>query len=447
MNRLVAFMMILVSVSGTVTAQQLVDKIVAKVGSEYILLSEIEEEYSYAKTKDPSMGEEVKCRILDNLIANKILVYQAQLDSVEVTDEDVELQLNYRFESVLQQMNNDEAFFEEYYDASIAEMKDRYRDDQKQKLLAEKMQYKLISEIDITPKEVKEFISKIPADSLPYFKSEMEISEIIIKPKVNDAQRKIALDKATDIYNKIVSGEMKFEEAAKKFSQDPGSAIKEGDLGFAKRGAYVPEFEAAVFSAVKGEVAEPVETEYGFHVIEVIERRGNSVRARHVLIKPEITSEDEEKARKLLDSVRQLIVTDSMKFQKAVTKFSDKDVPSYSNSGRVKNQYTNNTFFQADDLDPDTYFAVFDLKENEVSKIMEIKMPPAGDKAFRILQLNSKTKPHKASVKEDYDKMANFAKESKKAENFEKWLDEKKKSTFIYIDPILGYCKDKISGE
>jgi peptidyl-prolyl cis-trans isomerase SurA len=425
----------------------MVDKIVAKVGSEYILLSEVEEEYSYALSKDPTLDEDIKCRILDNIIANKIMVYQAQLDSIDVPDSEVELQLNYRFDAVLQMMNNDEAFFAEEYGATVEEMKNRYRDDQRQKMLAEKMQYKLISDIEITPKEVKEFIQKIPTDSLPYFKSEMEISEIIVKPQVNEEERQKAFSRATDIYNKIKSGEISFGEAAKKYSADPGSALREGDLGFAKRGAYVPEFEAAVFTGKKDELMEPVETEYGFHIIEVIERRGNSVRARHVLVKPQITYEDEEKARKLLDSIRNLIINDSLTFQEAVSKYSDKDTPSYSNSGRVKNANTNNTFFQADDFDPDTYFAVFDLPTNGVSKVVEIKTPPAGDKAYRLLQVNSKTKPHKASIKEDYDKLANYAKESKRAEIFQKWLAEKKKVTYIVIDPLFEQCSKIINGE
>ena len=161
---------------------QLVDKVIAKVGSEYILLSEIEEEFAYAKSKDPGVSDDIKCVILDNMIAQKLVIYHAKIDSVEITDAEVETQLDYRFESVLRQMNGDEAFFEEYYGASVAEMKERYRDDQKHKILAEKMQHKLISEIEITPKEVEKFFKNVPSDSLPYFKSEMEISEIVSLP-------------------------------------------------------------------------------------------------------------------------------------------------------------------------------------------------------------------------------------------------------------------------
>jgi len=422
---------------------KLVDKVVAKVGSEYILLSEIEEEFSYAKSKDPSLSDEIKCIILDNIIAQKLVVYHAKIDSVEITDEEVEVQLDYRFESILRQMNGDEAFFEDYYGASISEMKNRYRDDQRHKILAEKMQYKLMSAIEITPKEVERFYNTVPQDSLPYFKSEMEISEIIVTPQVNTIERQNALDKITMLRDKIVSGLATFEKTASQYSQDPGSALREGDLGYAKRGVYVPEFEATVFSLSKDEISEIIETEFGFHFIQLMERRGNSVRARHVLIKPEITTADLEIAKAKLDSIRNLVTVDSLKFELAVKQNSLKSVPSYSNNGRVKNERSNNTFFAADDFDPDTYFAIFELKPGQLSKPLEITMPD-GKKAFRLIKLQTISKPHKANMREDFDKISTFAKESKKNEYFMKWLQKKKSETFIYTDPMFKECDIKI---
>jgi peptidyl-prolyl cis-trans isomerase SurA len=422
---------------------KLVDKVVAKVGSEYILLSEVEEEFSYAKSKDPSLSDDIKCVILDNIIAQKLVVYHAKIDSVEITDEEVEVQLDYRFESILRQMNGDEAFFEDYYGASISEMKNRFRDDQRHKILAEKMQYKLMSSIEITPKEVEKFFNTVPVDSLPYFKSEMEISEIIITPSVNEVERQKALDKITKLREKVISGESTFEVVASQNSQDPGSALRQGDLGFAKRGVYVPEFEATVFSLAKDEISEIIETEFGFHFIQLMERRGNTVRARHVLIKPDITGADIELAKNKLDSIRNLIVSDSVTFELAVKQNSLKALPSYSNNGRVKNDRTNNTFFAADDFDPDTYFAIFELKPGQLSKPLEITLPD-GKKAFRLIKLQSISKPHKANMKEDFDKISTFAKESKKNEYFMKWLQKKKSETFIYTDPMFKDCNVKI---
>lgn len=422
--------------------EAIIEKVVAKVGSEYILLSEVEDEWQYFKTQNPGADEKQKCLILDNIVAQKLIVYQAKLDSVEVKDEEVDLQLDYRFDAILKQMNGDEAFFEDYYGASIEEMKNRYRDDQKSKLLAEKMQYTLMSDINITPQEVEEFYNRIPKDSLPYFKSEMEISEIVIAPQVNAVERAKALKKITDIREQIISKKATFEDLAKKNSQDPGSAIRGGDLGFAKRGTYVPEFEAAVYTLEKNEVSDVIETEFGFHIIEMLERRGNAIKARHILIKPEITEDDKVLAKQRLDSIRNLIVIDSFTFEQAVKKFSLKTMPSYANGGRVKNQVSNNTFFQADDLDPDTYFAIYNLKAGDISKPVESKSI-TGESTYKILKLVSITKPHKANLKEDFDKIATFAKESKKQEFFLKWLRQKKTETYIHIDDVYGYCRDK----
>ncbi|MEZ4911334.1 MAG: peptidylprolyl isomerase [Saprospiraceae bacterium] len=422
--------------------EAIVDKVVARVGSEYILLSEVEDEWQYFKSQNPGIDEKQKCLILDNIVAQKLIVYQAKLDSVEVSDDEVNLQLDYRFDAVLKQMNGDEAFFEDYYGATIDEMKSRYRDDQKSKLLAEKMQYTLMSEIHITPQEVEEFYNRIPKDSLPYFKSEMEISEIVVAPQVNAEERSKALNKITDLRDQIISGKATFEDLAKKYSQDPGSAIRGGDLGFAKRGTYVPEFEAAIYTLEKNEISDVIETEFGFHIIEMLERRGNAIKARHILIKPEITESDKIKAREKLDSIRIQVKNDSISFERAVKQFSLKTMPSYANGGRVKNEASNNTFFQADDLDPDTYFAIYNLKTGDISNPVESKSI-TGESTFKILKLVSITKPHKANLKEDFDKIASFAKESKKQEFFLKWLREKKAETYIHIDDIYGYCKDK----
>ena len=342
------FLLVLFSLFGinAYSQDKLIDKVIAKVGSEHILLSDVEEEFSYSKTKDPGLSGDIKCIILDNMIAQKLVIYYGIVDSVELSDEEVETQLDYRFESILRQMNGDEAFFEEYYGANISEMKERFRDDQKHKILAEKMQMKLISEVDITPKEVEKFYRSVPVDSLPYFKSEMEISEIIITPKVNAIEKQKALDKITALRQKVISGEISFADAASKNSQDKGSAARGGDLGFAKRGVYVPEFEATVFSLAKDEISEVIETEFGFHFIQMSERRGNTVKAKHVLIKPEITPSDLETAKAQLDSIRRVILVDSLKFELAVKKYSMKNLPSYSNGGRVKNPQTNNTFFE-----------------------------------------------------------------------------------------------------
>jgi len=426
----------------TISSQSyLIDKVVAKVGSEFVLLSEVEDQYAYSLTQDPSLGVEIKCQILADLISQKLIIYQAKLDSVEVSDQEVEAQLELRFDNILRQMNGDEEFFATYYGAGVAEMKERYRDDQKQQILAERMQMKLINSVTITPDEVQQFYNKIPQDSLPYLDSEVELGELVIKPMVNDEQNKVAKEKLEGIVEKITSGEESFEAMALKYSMDPGSGARGGDLGFAKRGSYVPEFEAAVFSLKAGEMSEIIETEYGFHVIKQLERRGNNVRARHILIKPDLTETDMAQAKNLLDSIKNLIEIDSISFENAVRKFGDKKTESYNNNGRMKNRATGNNFFRTEELDPDVYFEIIDLKEKEISKVLEDK-DFGGEPQFRILQLQSITKPHKANLKQDYDKISNFAKQGKKAEYFNSWVMEKMEETYIEVNSIYNYCEN-----
>lgn len=417
----------------------LLDKVVAKVGSEYILLSELEGQYSYVLESNPGITPDAKCEIMENLIAQKIIVYQAKIDSIEVSNEELEAQLDFRFESILRQMNGDEEFFKDYYGASVNEMKERYRDDQKQQILSERMQQKLISEVEITPMEVKEFFNQIPTDSLPYLNSEVEVSELMIKPQVNEEEREKAYQRILEIQKQFNSESADFAALAKKYSQDPGSAKRGGDLGFAKRGTFVPEFEATAYDLEVGMISDIVETEFGFHIIQLLERRGNTVHTRHILIKPQITSADQELAQAKLEEIKKEIELDSITFESAVKKYGSDDVPSYSNSGRMKNPATQNTFFETNQLDPDIYLEIIDMEINDVSNVMEV-LTPTGESMYRIVQLKSLTKPHRANLKEDYDKISKFAKESKKSQYYSDWVTKKLESTFIRVDDRYATC-------
>lgn len=420
---------------------QLVDKIVAKVGSEYILLSEVEDDFQYNLKSKPGLDPNYKCEILDNLISQKLIIYQAILDSIVVSEVEIAAEIDTKFERILAQMNGDEAFFKEYYGATVSEMKERYKDDQKQQMLARKMQQTLIGKVNITPNEVFNFFQEIPKDSIPFLNSEVEISELIMKPKVNRENRAKTLALIQDLHTKITKENGDFEALAKQYSVDPESAKRGGDLGFARRGSYVPEFEATAFSLKPGEVSDIVETEYGFHILKLAERRGNLIRVSHILVSPDITSDDEALAKAKLDSIRTLISSDSISFIDAVRKFGEKDVPSYSNSGKVRNPQSNTTFFETKELDYDTFFAIENLKEKAVSNVIEFE-DQRGKKLYKIIQLNSKSIPHRMSLESDYDKIANYAKENKKVTYFNDWIESKKSSIYIHIDPIMGHCPD-----
>lgn len=430
------FILLLASIRVEAQEAKLIDKVIAQVGSELILLSDVENEYNYMASAQQIKDENIKCMVLEQIMASKILVTQAKLDSLEATDEEVEAQLDARMDQILRQMGGDESMFENYYGKSVNEMKNIYREDIRSKILTDKMQAQLISNIQITPSEVVTFFNSIPTDSLPYFNSEVEVGEILFKPTVNETEKQKAREKLEDIRRQIVEEGADFAELAKKYSDDFGSGRQGGELGWQKRGTFVPEFEAAAYSLKKGEYSDIVESEFGFHLIQLEERRGNTIKARHILIKPEITDADIEKAREKLDSIRSLIVVDSMKFITAVKLFSDENATSYHNNGRMTNPVNQSTFFETKDLTPEVYFAIEDLEVGDVSEVLEIA-GPTGETQFQLIKLISKTRPHRASLKEDYSKIQNFAKESKKNEYINKWLTRKIKNNYIYIDPLF----------
>lgn len=415
-----------------------IDRVVATVGGEIILLSEVQEQFAYSKKEQPTLPDEFRCTVLQNLIVQKLLVNQAKLDSLEVKDDEVENQLGARIDRLLTYFNQDEEKLAEYYGQTIPEIKDQMRNDMRNQLLAERMQAQITGKASVTPAEVQAFFKNIPKDSLPYFNSEVEIRELVFKPTVNETEKNKALTTAQDLLKRITDGE-NFAELAKKFSDDTGSGAQGGDLGWQKRGTFVAAFEAMCYNLEKNQLSPVVETEFGFHIIQLLERRGNLVHARHILIRPLITDEDLDGAKAKLDSIRNLIVKDSLPFGVAVKRFGDKTQQSFSNDGRVTNPRSGNTFFEVGDLDTDIFFAIEGLKEGEVTAPTPFKAPDAS-RYFRLIQLQSRTKPHKANLKQDYNKIQTAALEQKKASYTEKWVLDRLRSTFLSVDPLYQSC-------
>lgn len=436
-------LLVLLSASAGLYSQQalLIDKVIARVGTETILLSDVEDQYAYQAQRMAAVGEELKCEIMQSLIAQKLIVHQAKLDSVEVSESQLESNLELRIENVLRQMNGDESFFEEYYGMTISEMRDNLREDLRQQMLAQQMQNQVINEVDITPKEVKDFFNSIPTDSIPYLNAEVELSEIVLAPEVNSEERSKALQQIIDIRKRILEGGEAFEDLAKIYSDDPGSGSRGGDLGFAKRGVYVQEFESAAFSLEVGELSDPVESMHGFHIIKMIERRGNNIHVKHILVKPNITDSDRELARIKLDSIKSDIEGGKLSFEEAVKQHSNDEVPSYHNNGRMQNPNTGKTSFETAELPSDIYFAIEELEVGDITEALEYPLP-TGETYYRLIKLESKTKPHKASLEQDYTKILNFAKESKKSEYFSKWLEDKLKETYVELDRRYLVCPD-----
>ncbi len=436
--RIALFSLLLPSLSMAQNEKAVIDRVVATIGGEIILLSEVQEQFNYAKQQDPKLGPEFQCVSLQNLVVQKLLVNQAKLDSVEVKDEEVENQLNARIDRLMLYFNQDPKAIEEFYGQTIEQIKSQTRNDMRSQLLAERMQGQITQKATITPSEVKAFFKNIPKDSLPYFNAEVEIREIVYKPEVDPAEKASALARAQDLRKRIEAGE-DFATLAKKFSDDPGSGPQGGDLGFVKRGTFVPEFEAMAYKLDPDQLSPVTETEFGYHIIQLIERRGNLIHCRHILIKPEISDKDLERAKAKMDSVRQEILDNKLSFSFAVKKYGDKNQQSYNNDGRVANPRSGNTFFEVTDLETNVFFAIDGIKEGDIAEPFQFKGPD-GTVYMRLVQLVSRSKPHQADLKQDYGKIQSAALEQKKAEYIEKWVLEKLRSTYLSVSDMFDDC-------
>ncbi len=439
---LISFLLFGAFINAFSQQKELIDKVVAKVGDEYILLSEVEEQFAAAKDQKADVSSDYRCLILDQILVSKLILNQAKIDSVLAKDEEVETQLNARFDKILDYMGGKTDQFIEYYGQTPEAMKEQMREDMRDQLIVDKMKQKILSDVTVTPAEVRDFFSKIPKDSLPYFNQEVEIAEIVYKPKANDGEKAKAKAQLEGLREQIVNGKTPFEDLAKKFSQDVGSGRVGGDLGWAKRGKFVPEFEAQAFKLEEGQMSPVFESEFGYHILQLIERRGNTIHCRHILIKPEITEADFELAKNTLDSVRLRIMgktQDSLTFSAAVKQYGDKNTQSFHNDGRLTNPASGNNTFETRDLDPDTYFAIDSMKLGGITAPLEMTSP-SGEKQFRLVKLLSKTAPHKANLLQDYNKIQQACVEQKKNEHLIKWIEQQSKNTFINIDPIFKKC-------
>lgn len=442
MKKIILFLLaVLVGTNITAQDKRVIDKIIANVGNEYVLLSDLEQSFAQMSEERGFLPEEARCGILETLIASSLMLNQAKLDSIEVGDEEVEAQLNARIDQILGFMGGSVKQFEEYYGQSTAEVKSRFRDDLKNKLLVERMQGAVMSEASVTPSEVKAFFARIPKDSLPYFNSEVELGEIVFKPKINKEEKAKTKAALEDIRKRVLEGGEDFAELAKKYSAD-GSANQGGSLGWAKRGSYVPEFEATAYNLDIGGYSEVIETEYGYHFMQLMDRRGNSILVRHILLRPQLTEDDKIKTLGTLDTIRNLVETDSLSFSLAVKLFSDKDQQSYNNDGRMVNPKTGNTFFEIADLDPNTYFTIDTMQVGEVSVPLEFDV--RGDVMYRLVYLQSRTDPHVANLKQDYDKIRTAAIEERKALFMSNWIEEKIGSTYINIVKDYRGCPNLV---
>lgn len=432
MKRLLLWMGCIGMAVGAGAQSYVLDKVVAKVGNEYVLHSEVEEHHDYLRKQRGDVPEGLKCQILEEELVKNLLVHHARIDSVEVPDDEVEKQLDARIDQMLEYAGGDVSQIEEYYGMTISQMKESTRREMHKQLNAERMQSTIIDGINVTPAEVVKYFNSIPRDSLPYFNSEVEIGEIVYQPVVNAMEREKAIAMLHRIQDSLESG-ADFGELARNFSDDRSSAAQGGSLGRTSRGSFVPEFEGAAYNLEPGEISDIVETQFGFHLILLEKRFGTAIQTRHILIRPEITDADLEKAQQHLLDVRELIISDSLTWVEAVREYSDEDAQSYSNGGRVVNPKTGNTFFETGELEPDVFFSIDTMEIDDISGPIAFRTP-TGDISYKIIQLQSRTPPHRASLDRDYSKIQTAARQSKRNEAFNEWIEERIGNTYILLD-------------
>src|SRR5690606_501143 len=298
------------------------------------------------------------------------------------------------------------------------------------------MQHHITKDITVTPNEVRRFFNRIPKDSLPYFSAEAEVAQIVKIAEISESQKEITKRELMAIRDRILAGE-RFNELAKKYSDDPSVTSNNGEMGFVGRGMMVPEYEAAAFKMKPGEISMPVETAFGFHIIQLIDRRGNEYNTRHILMAPTPSQEDLERAQHFLDSIRTLIVNEEMTFQKAAKEFSD-DVETKANGGFFVDE-GGGTRIAVDELDPVVFFAIDSMEVGTISKPLVYRTDLAKD-AVRILYYKSRTPPHLASLKDDWQRIQNATLNQKETRALEKWFDKARQDVFISIDPTYNYC-------
>ncbi len=418
------------SAAAPAPAGTVIDEVVAVVGKNFILKSDVENQYLQYKMQGNVQGSEkqMKCQILENLLFEKLMLHQAAIDSIEVTPEQVDAELDRRMRYFISQFGSQEKL-EKYYNKTVLEFKAELRKVIKDQLLVERVQQNITQNTEASPSDVRNFFKDIPKDSIPLIGSVVEMAQIVKKPPISPEEKYEVKERLRKLRERVLNGES-FEALAVLYSEDPGSAKQGGDIGLHGRGELYPEFEAVAFKLKPGEVSDVVETEAGFHIIQGIQRRGEYVRVRHILIKPKVSPEALAHARNFLDSIAGLIRHDSITFDEAVQRFSTD--PSKNNNGIIINPNSGSAQWPVDQLDPRIFFVIDKLEVGQVSAPVLIENED-GEQSYKLIKLLKRTQPHRANLDEDYGKIQEWATQQKKQEVITKWIEKNAKKTYIKI--------------
>lgn len=421
----------------------LIDKSIAVVGNEMIMLSDIEQEVQMRRAQGLASDRNIRCELLEQMLVSKLFLMQARVDSLTVNQDAVEGDLSNRIDQIRTQLGGDEQV-EKYFGKPLYKLREEWRRTIEDQNLTMMMQQQIASKIpEMTPYDVEKYIEKTDSEDLPVVPVKYQLSQICIYPD-REAANNAVKERLLAIRERIINGE-KFSTLARIYSQDPGSARRGGELGMASKSIFWPAFSDAAMSLRPGVVSQIVETPDGFHIIEVLEKKGDMFNARHILMKPEYTSEDREKAFKQLDSLKTEILDSNIPFELAA-RFYSEDPATRTNGGQMADPNTGSAYFEIDQLKPQDYNAIKDLKEGEISEPVESLDNEGrggmtgGNTVYKIIKVDKIIPAHTASFDNDYDLLLSQARSEREMDAIDSFIDEKIQNTYIVIDPMFKDC-------
>jgi peptidyl-prolyl cis-trans isomerase SurA len=420
---------------------KVVDKVIAKIGDKIILLSNLEMQKMQLIQEKMEITSETDCMVLEDMMFQNLLLNQAELDSIKVSDQQVEAELEQRIRYFEAQIGGREKL-EKFYGKSVFQIKNEFRKTIRERMIAQEMEKKITEGVSVTPREVRRFFEEIPRDSLPFINARVGIQQIVIYPAITDADKAKAKQRLEEIRKRITSGVSTFSAEAVKNSDDPGSSAQ-GGLIEAYKGQMVKEFDAMAFSIKPGEVSEVFETQFGFHIMKLESRRGDAYTCRHILIMPEVSEQEFDKAIAKIEEAHRRLKSGEITWDQAVLLYSN-DKATKSNNGRVFNPYTGAPTWDLEELgqiDRQMAQLVAGLNPGSFSAPSVYDNILENKQGVRIVRLVERTTPHRANLEDDYQMIQNAALNKKKQEVIEKWVNEKIENAYIRISPEYASCK------
>ncbi|MCL2027841.1 MAG: peptidylprolyl isomerase [Bacteroidales bacterium] len=412
----------------------MIDQVVAIIGNKIVKHSDVEAQISQMRVQGEFVDESSYCQILEQLMISKLFEHQAELDSITIPDSEVEANLDRRIRYFVQQIGSREKL-EEFYNKPIIAIKEEFRDMIRSQMVSNQMESQITEDVRVTPSEVRRFFNGMHPDSIPLIPTEFEIYQIIKKPVISKEEKDAVRNRLSGFRNRILQGE-RFATLATMFSECPSSR-NGGELGMFGRGDMHAEFEATAFSLKDGEISPIIETPFGFHIIQLIERQGENANVRHILLKPKPNVEDLAQTQQFLDSVAKLIRDSVHTFQQAAELFSED--PSGRVGGLYTGPYSGNARVTAEEMDPTIFFIIDNFEEGQISNAAFFTTED-NEQAVRILKLDNRIAPHQANLEQDYDKIFNMAMMEARQTRMSEWLNQRLRTQYVRLNSKAKEC-------